>query len=112
MVNVPKLNDRQKEEIREKYAAGNTTIRQLAAEYDVSHITITRALKPEYVEREREENKARADKFGHIYQSNRKIQHLSFSLVSDADVIKKLEGQPNKSEYIRNLIRKDLGITE
>lgn len=43
-----------------------------------------------------------------------KIVRIEFHLDSrsDADIIKKLEKQKNKSEYIRKLIRKDIKGTK
>lgn len=43
------------------------------------------------------------------YDSENTIQyHLKLNLVTDADILKKLESVPNKQGYIKDLIRADI----
>lgn len=44
--------------------------------------------------------------------ANCRFYHLKLNLHTDADVISKLETVPSKQDYIRQLIRKDLAVTD
>lgn len=44
--------------------------------------------------------------------ANCRFYHLKLNLRTDADVISKLETVPSKQDYIRQLIRKDLAVTD
>lgn len=41
-------------------------------------------------------------------EKNTKAYCLRFMVVSDADIIEKINSVPNKNDYIRNLIRADI----
>lgn len=44
--------------------------------------------------------------------ANCRFFYLKFNRKTDADVIRKLEYEPNKTNYIRELIRRDLNGNE
>lgn len=115
MVKIPKLSEQQKDEIKNRYAAGGVTIRQLASDYEVSHATITRVLSPDYVKRENALNKERLNNMRQSNQYNE--QHVtnidvSFHVEKDSDIIKHLDSIHNRTQYMRDLIKKDIGVID
>ena len=107
---MAKLNKQQKVEIKEKYEAGGITIRGLADEYGVGATTISRIIYPEYAEKERESLKNRTDVSSK--EKSAKTYAVRFHSEKDAALLEKLESVDNITDYIRGLVREDIGGKE
>lgn len=107
------LTKEQCEEIRLNYTGKRGELDRLAAEYEVSRSTISRAVRPEQNEQDREQRR--------LYAASRRglgKEHYGFKLivdpVKDPEIYEKLTELENcgvvgaRQEYVRELIRKDI----
>lgn len=112
-----KLSEQQKAEIRNRYAAGGVTIRQLADDYKVGSTTISRILYPKYAKEEiakrnTPENKTKEKIYFQEYKSNRKRYKFVFNNEKDAEILEKINNVENKTSYFGELIRRDLEVNK
>lgn len=110
-----KLTEEQRNEIREAFIKDHAPYSVLADKYNVSKNTILRICNPEKYEKQLEANKEyrkkNKDKINENIKNNYSKYTFIFHNVNDKDILKKINEQDNVSEYLKNLIKKDIEET-
>ncbi len=112
MANKPKLTAEEQEVVRRMHSDAGISYTTLAKQFNVSRNTILRICEPEKY--------AQHKSFAREYQRKNKtalnnknlpnLRRFTFILSKekDADLIVFFESQPNKNQYLKDLIEKDM----
>ena len=100
-----KLTEEQKESIRREYEAGGTSYNKLAKKYNVSKRTIQFVIKPEKLQKAKEQFKERR-KDGRYYNKDKRREYMRNHRDYKKELLKKGKLKNKKSEKTMNVLER------